>query len=42
MTKCITPRTRLKLHTITRKEAEVPEEDWVVEEIILEEEVEEE
>jgi hypothetical protein len=42
MTKRIIPKTRLKLHTVTRKEAKVPEEDRVVEETLLEEEVEEE
>jgi hypothetical protein len=37
----IIPKTRLKLHKVTRKEEEVPEEDRVVEETLLEEEAEE-
>jgi hypothetical protein len=42
MTKRIIPKTRLKIHTVTRKEEEFPEKDKVVEETLLEEEVEEE
>jgi hypothetical protein len=42
MTRRIIPKTRLKLHTVTRNKEEVPEEDRVVEETLLEEEVEEE
>jgi hypothetical protein len=42
MKRCITPRMRLKLHTVTHKEEEVIKEDRVVEETLLEEEAEEE
>jgi hypothetical protein len=42
MTRYISLRTRLRSHTITRKEEKVPEKDRVAEEILLEEEEEEE
>ena len=42
MTRRIIPKMRLKLHTVTRKEEEVPKEDKVVEETLLDQEVEEE
>jgi hypothetical protein len=42
MTEHISLRTKMKNHTVTRKEEEVLEEDRVVEEVILEEEEEEE
>jgi hypothetical protein len=38
----ISLKTRLRNHTITRKEEEILEEDRVVEEVLLEEEEEEE
>jgi hypothetical protein len=42
MTRRIIPKTRLKIHTVTQKEEEVPKEDRVVEGTLLEEEAEEE
>jgi hypothetical protein len=42
MTRCIIPKTRMELHTVIRKEEEVPDGDRVVEETLLEEEEEEE
>jgi hypothetical protein len=42
MTRHISPRTRLKNHTVTRKEDKILEEDRVVEEVLVEEEEEEE
>jgi hypothetical protein len=42
MTRHIILRTRMKKHTVTRKEEEVNKEERVVEEVILEEEEEEE
>jgi hypothetical protein len=42
MTEHTSLRMRLRNHTITRNEEEVPEEDKMVEETLLEEEAEEE
>jgi hypothetical protein len=42
MTRHKNPKMRLRNHIVTQKEDEVPEEDTMVEEVLLEKEAEEE